>query len=175
MGSAIQNQDFTLIDDYCTGLKALLYLYDRLAGWDGQSPPTFKHQLGKPVRSLYDESGRKLPHFGPYKKERERQIERINLERGVDFGNANEINGEVKNGPVSVPKVKDVIGRALPKIGAYKQLDNTKQVVALIDDVRNGYKVNPRWFLTCYFAGYVYKLWKMLHGLCGFRISSNQV
>lgn len=33
-------------------------------------------------------------------------------------------------------RVQDVIGRALPRIGAYKKLDNTKQVVALIDDVR---------------------------------------
>jgi hypothetical protein len=34
-----------------------------------------------------------------------------------------------------IPKIADIIGRALPKIGAYKKLDNTKQVVALIDDV----------------------------------------
>ena len=26
VSSAIQNQDFTVIDDYCTGLRALLYL-----------------------------------------------------------------------------------------------------------------------------------------------------
>jgi hypothetical protein len=32
-------------------------------------------------------------------------------------------------------KVNDIIGKALPKIGAYKKLDNKKQVVALIDDV----------------------------------------
>lgn len=32
-------------------------------------------------------------------------------------------------------KVQDVIGAALPSIGAYKKLDNKKQVVALIDDV----------------------------------------
>lgn len=49
--SAVQNQDFTLIDDYCSGLKALLYL-ERVPGlkdWMGQSPPITKHQLGKPV------------------------------------------------------------------------------------------------------------------------------
>lgn len=34
------------------------------------------------------------------------------------------------------PKVNDVIGAALSRIGPYKKLDNTKQVVALIDDVR---------------------------------------
>lgn len=54
--SAVQNQDFTLIDDYCTGLKALLYLDNLLSEWDGQSPPIFKHQLGKPVVSVKDGS-----------------------------------------------------------------------------------------------------------------------
>ena len=51
VGSAIQNQDFTLIDDYTTGLKALLYLksVNHLQNWDGQSPPTFPHQKGKAV------------------------------------------------------------------------------------------------------------------------------
>lgn len=49
--SAVQNQDFTLIDDYITGLKTLLYLssLEEVKDWDGQSPPTFKHQKGKPV------------------------------------------------------------------------------------------------------------------------------
>lgn len=39
--SAIQNQDFTVIEDYITGLKAYLYLQARedLKGWDAQSPP----------------------------------------------------------------------------------------------------------------------------------------
>lgn len=55
--SAVQNQDFTLINDYCTGLKALLYLRNRLPEWNGQSPPTLKHQLGKPVESLYGSNG----------------------------------------------------------------------------------------------------------------------
>jgi len=48
--SAIQNQDFTVIDDYVTGLQALLYLESvGLKGWDGQSPPTPRHQKGKKV------------------------------------------------------------------------------------------------------------------------------
>lgn len=34
-----------------------------------------------------------------------------------------------------IPRIKDIIGRAVPRIGSYKSLDNTKQVVALIDDV----------------------------------------
>lgn len=58
MGSAIQNQDFTLIDDYCTGLKALLYLRSiGKSGWVGQSPATVPHQRGKPVSTLRDKNG----------------------------------------------------------------------------------------------------------------------
>lgn len=56
--SSVQNQDFTLIQDYCTGLKAMLYLDGKLPGWEGQSPPTYKHQKGKNVVALYDEQGR---------------------------------------------------------------------------------------------------------------------
>lgn len=50
--SAVQNQDFTVIDDYVTGLKALLYLqsYDSFKNWDGQSPPQPKHQAGKIIK-----------------------------------------------------------------------------------------------------------------------------
>jgi len=53
VGSAIQNQDLTVVDDYVTGLKALLYLQSLgLEGWEGQSPPTPSHQRGKPVAPL---------------------------------------------------------------------------------------------------------------------------
>lgn len=51
IGSAIQNQDFTLIDDYISGLKTLLYLrsLEHMKDWDGQSPPTPVHQKGKQI------------------------------------------------------------------------------------------------------------------------------
>ena len=54
--SSVQNQDFTVIQDYITGLKAMLYLQSRpdLADWDGQSPVTPRHQLGKPVPVIAD-------------------------------------------------------------------------------------------------------------------------
>ncbi|CAF5044085.1 unnamed protein product, partial [Rotaria socialis] len=68
--SAVQNQDFTLIDDYVTGLQALLYLKSLgLEGWDGQSPPTPKHQKGKTIL-VKDLIGAKLPVFGEYRKQR---------------------------------------------------------------------------------------------------------
>lgn len=43
----------------CLGLKALLYLKSlELKDWDGQSPPTEKHQKGKPVLKLGDLVGK---------------------------------------------------------------------------------------------------------------------
>lgn len=43
----------------CLGLKALLYLKSlELKDWDGQSPPTQKHQKGKPVPRIGDLVGK---------------------------------------------------------------------------------------------------------------------
>lgn len=139
--SAIQNQDFTVVEDYITGLKALLYLRSKgLDGWMGQSPPTFKHQKGKPVQTLYDENGKVLAHFGPYSKKREELLHEARLK--ADLLGDNKVQSYVANGVGngheevrgSVPRIKDVLGEALPRVGTYKHLDNTKQVVALIDD-----------------------------------------
>lgn len=58
--SSVQNQDFTVIEDYLMGLKALLYLNTLKSkkDWMGQSPPTPKHQLGKTVVQLADVVGK---------------------------------------------------------------------------------------------------------------------
>lgn len=58
--SAVHNQDYTLVDDYITGLKTLLYLQtmDDLSDWDGQSPPTARHQKGKPIPKIIDIIGK---------------------------------------------------------------------------------------------------------------------
>ncbi|KAE9412561.1 hypothetical protein Angca_006277, partial [Angiostrongylus cantonensis] len=78
--SAVQNQDFTVVEDYCCGLRALLYLKGAksLVDWDGQSPPIAKHQKGKPV-TVKDT---RLPNFGRYREEREK-LERNLLEKFV--------------------------------------------------------------------------------------------
>nr|CAD7415740.1 unnamed protein product [Timema poppensis] len=127
IGSAIQNQDFTLIEDYITGLKALLYIESlkELENWDGLSPPIIKHQKGKP----------KLPHFGNYQELREEKIRDIKMQSNLlaESQSPSQVRPCYQpNKPV--PKVKDVVGRSLSKIGPYSNLDNKKQVVALIDD-----------------------------------------
>merc|ERR1712241_1255854 len=66
VSSAIQNQDFTLIDDYITGLKTLLYMQtlNGVEEWDGQSPPTARTYKGKPVTDLKSRLVNDLPNFG---------------------------------------------------------------------------------------------------------------
>ncbi|XP_032520125.2 dihydropyrimidine dehydrogenase [NADP(+)] [Danaus plexippus] len=133
--SAVQNQDFTVVEDYVTGLKALLYLRSRgLQGWTGQSPPTNKHQKGKPVQTICDENGKVLAHFGPYIKKREEVLHEQRLNTNILADNTTECPRRNVNGHSEVPRISDVVGEALNRISTYKKLDNTKQVVALIDD-----------------------------------------
>ncbi|KAF5303934.1 hypothetical protein FQA39_LY01719 [Lamprigera yunnana] len=134
VGSAIQNQDFTLINDYCTGLRTLLYLYNKLPGWDGQSPPTMKHQLGKPIYPIYGDNNKKLPHFGLYQKQRKEKMAQFKDKLKLNENREVAEKPDKNVNPDKVPSIKDIIGRALPLIGPYKQLNAQRQVVALIDD-----------------------------------------
>ncbi|XP_071983300.1 dihydropyrimidine dehydrogenase [NADP(+)] isoform X1 [Engystomops pustulosus] len=152
--SAIQNQDFTVIDDYCTGLKALLYLksIEELQDWDGQSPPTFRHQKGKPIPKIADIIGQKLPSFGPFLEKRNKILAENKLRSLSENPNA---SSNIKNHFLPkkpVPAVKDVIGRALQYIGSYAELNITEQVVALIDEemcINCG-----KCYMTCNDSGY---------------------
>eukprot|EP00088_Acartia_fossae_P032309 TRINITY_DN3308_c0_g1_i6.p1 TRINITY_DN3308_c0_g1~~TRINITY_DN3308_c0_g1_i6.p1 ORF type:complete len:1069 (-),score=295.18 TRINITY_DN3308_c0_g1_i6:247-3453(-) len=138
VSSAIQNQDFTVIEDYITGLKALLYLssIEGLEDWDGQSPPTARTQKGKPVVSVQNIIGKNLPNFGPYAKEKatvvaeEKKKMQNLLETEESSLEQNRPANKLKSLP---PKVAEVIGKALDKIGTYSDLDNREHVVALID------------------------------------------
>lgn len=90
-------------------------------------------------------------NFGIYKEKREEKQSKLFKEKGamwkIDSSDnddtANGVNGNKVNGsgytnqPRKAPSIKDITGISLPYIGAYKKLDNTKQVVALIDDVSN--------------------------------------
>ncbi|BFY99961.1 hypothetical protein BsWGS_03001 [Bradybaena similaris] len=152
--SAVQNQDFTVIDDYITGLKTLLYLrgLDTFSSWDGQSPPITKHQKGKHIVHL-DLNGHSLPSFGPYLKQRETII--ANLKNKLDL--LDDAQKPISSRPSlqlmkPVPKVKDLIGQAVKGITSYSELDNTDQVIALIDEdmcINCG-----KCYMTCNDSGY---------------------
>ncbi|NXD51522.1 DPYD dehydrogenase, partial [Corvus moneduloides] len=152
--SAIQNQDFTVIDDYCTGLRALLYLksIEELEDWNGQSPATMCHQKGKPVPRIADLMGKKLPSFGPYLEQRKKIIaeNKIKLKAQNMAAVLPEKKHFVPKKPI--PAIKDVIGKALQYIGTYGDLCNTEQVVALIDEemcINCG-----KCYMTCNDSGY---------------------
>lgn len=105
----------------------------------------------------------KLPHFGEYQIQRQKQLSQLykNCDvkdeltlhhNGVGSGyiKTEETATADKKGYSGIPTVKNIIGRALPRIGPYKKLDNTKQVVALIDDVSFDYIRFPS-FLILFF------------------------
>ncbi|XP_045147841.1 dihydropyrimidine dehydrogenase [NADP(+)] isoform X1 [Echinops telfairi] len=152
--SAVQNQDFTVIKDYCTGLRALLYLksMEELQDWDGQSPSTVRHQKGKPVPHIAELTGKKLPSFGPYLEQRKKIIaeNKIRLREQTSAFPPLERKDFMPRKPV--PAIKDVIGKALKYLGAYGELSNIEQVVAMIDEemcINCG-----KCYMTCNDSGY---------------------
>uniref|UniRef100_A0A6I8NLA2 Dihydropyrimidine dehydrogenase [NADP(+)] n=1 Tax=Ornithorhynchus anatinus TaxID=9258 RepID=A0A6I8NLA2_ORNAN len=152
--SAVQNQDFTVIEDYCTGLKALLYLksIEELNAWDGQSPVTERHQKGKPVPRIAELTGKKLPSFGPYLEQRRKIIaeNKLKLKEQDEASSLPEKKYFVPKKPI--PAVKDVIGKALKYIGTFGDLNKIEHVVALIDEemcINCG-----KCYMTCNDSGY---------------------
>ncbi|XP_042900300.2 dihydropyrimidine dehydrogenase [NADP(+)] [Parasteatoda tepidariorum] len=134
--SAVQNQDFTVIDDYVSGLKSLLYMQSQphLNDWIGQSPPTPKHQKGKPVIDIDSIVHKKLPNFGLFLTQKQAIIAELKAHQDLLEDKMHDVGEHSKEKPQSVPKIKDVIGKSLDKIGTFSNLDISQQVVALIDE-----------------------------------------
>lgn len=85
-----------------TGLQANLYLRSmkQTFGWDGQSPPTPKHQKGKPVYNF----GKSLPQFGVYKKELEKLIANKKKSELKSNGHPNQVIREVVKREIFSPE-----------------------------------------------------------------------
>ncbi|XP_026816889.1 dihydropyrimidine dehydrogenase [NADP(+)] [Rhopalosiphum maidis] len=162
--SAVQNQDFTVVQDYITGLKALLYTNG--GGGDKRrekrihpTPALVKdsidlsddYDIVSTTAAVADQSGGKSM-FGPYLRSR-----RCEQASGAAADMVSSIQGTKSNGVdqtpeqmvtvpaseetnedlVSVPvatPVELVVGRALKAVGAYKSLDRRAQVVALVNE-----------------------------------------
>jgi len=136
ISSAIQNQDFTLIDDYITGLKTLLYMQtlEGVDDWDGQSPPTARTYKGKPVIDLQSALGKNLPNFGPFAKERANALANIKKTEDLLDDKFKPLPNRPPNKQrMMTPAVEAVIGKALDRIGTFNDLDNKQHVIALID------------------------------------------
>lgn len=138
VSSAIQNQDFTIVQDYISGLRMLLYInsHPAFAKWKrGQSPP-----LSKRVREV----GKGLPRFGDFERKRRQLIAEDIAKNGMMFdqfaqdelvGDEFDATGRPSTN-IKVRTVQDELGRALDRIGAWGELDPdfSQHVVALIDE-----------------------------------------
>jgi len=149
--SSIQNQDFTVVQDYIAGLRCLLYMRARedLNKWDYQTPPEKQATHGsmslpKPVHS-------KLPNFGPYAEERRRLLREYFAKADiVAVPQAAPVPAQPQ--PHEAPKLAAVVGKSLQQIGTYNQLNNKQQVVALVDEelcINCG-----KCYMTCNDTGY---------------------
>lgn len=133
--SAVQNQDFTLIEDYITGLQTLLYLRSiaELDDWEGQSPPTPIHQKGKVVPKILQ--GKGLPNFGNYLEQKHKILE--DYKKTIDLLSPANIPSAVRPAykpSRPIPTVQDMIGYALPHIKNHRELNTKEPAVAVICD-----------------------------------------
>lgn len=137
--SAVQNQDFTVVQDYIMGLKCHLYMQSRadLKDWNNQQPP---------VQTTLQTGT--LPRFGKFEQKRWQERQKA-CEAGVDLTPAPE-PGQPKQGPV--PSVNSIIGQSLGFLSNYNSLDNNAQSVAAVNDdicINCG-----KCYMTCNDSGY---------------------
>ncbi|THD22438.1 Suppressor-of-rudimentary dihydropyrimidine dehydrogenase mutant [Fasciola hepatica] len=135
--SAIQNQDFTLIEDYTSGLKTCLYMKgypEHFGKWNYQSAPVRKHQKGKPMAPHLVGLG---PWFGPNKS----QIDQIWSARCVETQSTvstadyeDILTGRRARNGGKVPRISDIRGKAQKSIGNFNRLSITEQVIAQVDE-----------------------------------------
>lgn len=147
ISSAIQNQDFTVIQDYISGLKALLWVLghpQEYKKWMGQSPP---------IIPLKRDVGKNLPRFGNFEKQRRELIAQNIQKEGVLIDEeAEEATEGIPSLTAKIPTVNDIIGKSLPLIGDWGQLPLKEQKVALINDdmcINCG-----KCYMTCNDTGY---------------------
>ncbi|KAM7532811.1 hypothetical protein Aperf_G00000129029 [Anoplocephala perfoliata] len=162
VSSAIQNQDFSIIDDFVTGLKAGLYLDGREEHWNFQTPDFREHlQHGKPVPlstlTREKKDGTYMPNFGTGRTKREaewaKECVKSAGEASIALAERHLARRLRRPAPPSVtPSVGSIIGRALDKIGTYGQLSNKEQVVA---EIQAESCINcGKCYMTCNDTGY---------------------
>lgn len=146
VSSAIQNQDFTIVQDWITGLKALLYVnnHPEFAKWKGQSPPSVE---------VPKELGAGLPKFGPYEQKR-RELQHNEAQKLGMLTEGLQDNTPIKNVYIKVPTVNETIGKSVSQIVKWYELDPTRenQVIALVNDEKC---INcGKCYMTCNDTGY---------------------
>lgn len=81
---------------------------NRYSKWNFQSPPTPKHQRGKPVYSM----GPNFPNFGRYKEERDQEtaklkkMQRDSLPSTVSSQNSSAKNAAQSTSDIAIPRIQ---------------------------------------------------------------------
>jgi len=158
--SAVQNQDFTVVQDYITGLKALLYMNGRGGAVERRDKRRPTPALVKDALDLSDDYDEVIAAvgrddgaqtFGPYlraKRSAQATAAAARLLGGArnsavaeSAAPAKTVRPETENsdgaarGRDGMTPVERAVGHALKTVGAYKSLDRRAQVVALVNEV----------------------------------------
>jgi len=134
--SAIQNQDFSIVNDYILGLKAMLY---RMGRGDFDSANKAAYQNNWPATQPWNDSLGKTadpadPHYGDFERKRRKGI-RDEFMRTEDVTDAccckmDDITPCCKT--VEPKKLIDLVGDRHPRVKDHSQLSRKEQVVAVI-------------------------------------------
>jgi len=138
--SAVMNQDLTIIQDLCTGLKTLLYMQGRedLQQWDRQAPTrttlTGDSNCLQLPKSLDPMSTAVHPtkKFGKYELERRAQVRQLEktVAKNINYG---PIPRPTK--PLKVPSVASFVAKGVSRVETnHMKLERNYQKVASIND-----------------------------------------
>ncbi|KAJ9459881.1 Dihydropyrimidine dehydrogenase [Diplonema papillatum] len=137
VSAAIQNQDFTIVQDWIMGLKWHLYAQSRrdLATWEKQVPQV-------PVEAAFQMKGTP-PRFGQYLRKQHEESAKQHAEGATNNGRHADPTAQLNGGKAGgatrreVPTVNSLVGLALPTIGSFGDLLGMaphNQAVAIVND-----------------------------------------
>jgi len=132
--SAIQNQDYSIVNDYSLGLKAMLYRMGR--GDFDSSKQSFQNvwpatqEWPKPVSAASDAD----PHYGDYERKRRKsnRDELIKNDCISDNCCCKQDDISVRDEKVVPAKLIDLVGDRISRVKDHSQLSRKEQVVAVI-------------------------------------------
>jgi dihydropyrimidine dehydrogenase (NADP+) len=155
--SAVQNQDFSVVADYISGLKALLYLRSSKQAdrWNGQTYKfQQKRQRGKVIISANElkpaidsiSEHVQLPFFGNYKEKREllvsqtkrQQLARSSLTSGLTNPTPDASSAVLSGADSADNGQNSDVNSSLPSSNSDKQNSDNSNELNLIDESRGG-------------------------------------
>lgn len=134
--SAIMNQDFTVVNDYITGLKALMYRRGR--GDFGQGPDKKHFQNSWESNQTYLEKVTIAvdadPHYGDFARKRAKatRSELTSCGKISDECCCKMDDISARRAPVKAPALADLVGIAAKRVTGHSDLSRKEQVVAVI-------------------------------------------